>query len=151
MSKQSDIREQMKEALLAKDALRLNVLRGLLSAFTNESVAKKRKPDEELNDEEVLNVISRQAKQRKDSIEQFEKGDRQELADAEKAELTILETYLPAQMSKEEVLEYVKKKQVELGITDKSQSIQLMGVVMKELKGRVDGNIVKDVLSILLP
>ncbi|MFH1472982.1 MAG: GatB/YqeY domain-containing protein [bacterium] len=147
MSKQMDIREQMKEAMLAKDALKLSVLRGLLAAFTNESVAKKRKPDEELSDEEVLDVISRQAKQRKDSIEQFEKGGRQELADTEKAELTILETYLPTQMSESEIQEYCKKKQNELNIIDKSKSGQLLGAIMKDLKGKADGNVVKQAVD----
>ncbi|MDP2651094.1 MAG: GatB/YqeY domain-containing protein [bacterium] len=127
----------------AKDALRLSVLRGLLTGFTNELVAKKRKPDESLADEEAISVISRQAKQRKDSIEQYQKGGRPELAEAEKAELVILEEYLPAQMSEEEITEYVEKKKAELGIADKSGANQLIGTVMKDLKGRADGILVK--------
>lgn len=136
----------MKEAMKARDTVRLNVLRGLLSSFTNEAVAKKRKPDEQLSDEDALSVISRAVKQRKDSIEQFEKGDRADLADAEKSELKILETYLPAQMSKEDISDFVKKKQAELGL-GKDKTNQLMGIVMKELKGRADGTIVKEVVE----
>ena len=139
----------MAEAMKAKDTVRLNVVRGLISAFTNELVAKKRKPDEELSDDDALSVISRAVKQRKDSIEQFEKGGRQDLADAEKAELAILETYLPAQMSREEVEVYVKTKHAELGMS-KEQKGQFMGIIMKDLKGKVDGGVVKDVVDSLL-
>ena len=89
----------MTDAMKARDVVRTNVLRGLMASFTNEAVAKKRKPDEELSDEEVLVVIGRAVKQRKDSIEQFEKGGRADLAGVEKSELAILETYLPTQMS----------------------------------------------------
>ena len=148
MSLHQDIKSQMIEAMKAKDALRLSVIRGLLSSFTNEAVAKKRKPDEELSDEEVLGVISRAVKQRKDSIEQFEKGNRQDLAEVEKAELAILETYLPQQMSREEVANFVKKKQTELGL-EKDKANQLMGIIMKDLKGKADGNMVKEVISSL--
>lgn len=79
----------------ARDTLRLNVLRGLLSAFTNEAISKRRKPDEELSDEESLMVVRKAVKQRKDSIEQFKKGGRADLVETEKAELEILETHFP--------------------------------------------------------
>ena len=139
----------MVEAMKAKDTMRLGVLRGLLAAFTNEAVAKKRKPDEELPDEEALSVISRAVKQRKDSIEQFEKGGRKDLADAEKAEMKILETYLPTQMSREEVVEYVKKKQVDPTMPEatRGNKNQFIGFVMKELKGRASGTMVKEAVE----
>lgn len=140
----------MKEAMLAKDAVKLGVLRGLLAAFTNENVTLKRKPDIELSDEEALVVIQRQAKQRKDSIEQFEKGGRPELVADEKAELTILEEYLPAQMTREEIVEAVKAKMAELGVSSKADMNKLIGPVMKDLKGRADGKIVQEVISALL-
>ncbi len=143
MSLQTNIKGQIKDAMLARDAEKLSVLRGLSAAFTNELVAKKRKPNEELSDEDVMEVIRRNVKQRKDSIEQFEKGNRQDLADAEKRELMILETFLPQQMSHEEILEFVKTKQIELGATDKSKVGQFMGAVMKDLKGKADGPMVK--------
>ena len=138
----------MIEALKAKDTLRLNVIRGLLSAFTNEAVSKKRKPDEVLSDEEALVVISRAVKQRKDSIEQFEKGGRPELAEVEKSELAILGTYLPTQMSREEVVVFIKKKQVELNM-DKSKKGQFMGIIMKDLNGQADGSMVKEIIDSL--
>jgi len=151
MSLHQDIREQMKEAMKARDAMGLNVLRGLLSSFTNEAVAKKRKPDEELSDEEVLAVITRAVKQRKDSIEQFEKGNRTDLAEVEKSELTILETYLPTQMSREEVLAYVKQKTSgQSSALTKANSGKFLGMIMKELRGKADGALVKEVVDTLL-
>jgi uncharacterized protein len=149
MSLHTDIKSQAKEAMLAREAERLSVLRGLLASFTNELVSKKRKPDEELSDEEVLDVIRRAVKQRKDSIEQFEKGGRQDLADAEKSELVILEGYLPQQMTREEIEMYVRSKQIELGATDKSKAGQFMGAIMKDLKGKADGPMVKEVIDSL--
>ena len=132
----------------AKEATKLSVIRGLLAAFTNEAVAKKRKPDQELSDDEALTVISRAVKQRKDSIEQFERGGRKDLADAEKAELAVLETYLPAQMSRDEVQKFVRDK-FEKDKPDKEKKNQFMGAIMKELKGRADGMMVKEAIDSL--
>jgi len=134
--------------MVARDEVRLLVLRSLVTSFTNELVAKKRKPDEELGDEDALAVISRAVKQRKDSIEQFEKGDRADLAESEKKELVILETFLPPQMSREEIESYVKQKQSELNPTPDKKN-QFMGMVMKDLKGKADGMEVKAVIDSL--
>ncbi len=149
MSLHQQIKGEIKEAMLAKDTVRLGVVRGLVSAFTNELVAKRRKPDEELLDEDVLNVISRQVKQRKDSIEQFEKGNRTDLALAEKAELLILEKYLPAQMSEQEIIEYVKNKFADPTTPEatRGDKNRFLGFVMKELKGRADGMLVKKAID----
>jgi uncharacterized protein YqeY len=150
MSLHQTIKDQIKEAMKSKDSVRLGVLRGLLSGFTNELVATKRTPQEELSDEEVLNVIRRGVKQRKDSIEQFTKGQREDLADSERSELKVLEEFLPQMMSSEEITQFVKTKMAELSITDKSKSGQLMGVIMKDLKGKADGDMVKSALEKLL-
>ncbi len=146
---QDKIRAQIKEAMLAKDAERLNVLRGILSAFTNELVSKGKKPQDILTDEDALGVIRKLAKQRKDSIEQFEKGGRADLADTEKAELKILESYLPQMMSKEDIKKIAEAKKSEMGVTDKSKMGVFMGAVMKELKGKADGADVKEVIESL--
>lgn len=138
------IKEEVKMALLAKDTIRLNVLRGLLAAFTNELVATKRKPQEELMEEEIIAVIRRSVKQRKDSIGQFRKGGREDLAKAEEAELTILETYLPKIMSKDDVRKKVEEVKAKLGIVDKSKIGQLIGATVKELNGLADGADVKE-------
>ena len=143
---QTDIRDQIKVAMLAKDSVRLGVLRGLISAFTNELIAKKRKPDEILSDEDALQIIGRQVKQRKDSIEQFTKGRRMDLVDAEKAELTVLEAMLPAQMSEGDIRNFVNKKKTETN-PDPSTKNQFMGGIMKDLKGKADGALVKKIID----
>ena len=143
------IKEEVKMAMLAKDAVRLSVLRGLLSAFTNELVATKRKPQDELADAEIIAVIRRAVKQRKDSIDQFTKGGRKDLADSEEAELKILETYLPKMMSKDDVKKKVEEMKMKLGITDKSKLGQLIGASMKELNGLADGADVKEAVESL--
>lgn len=150
MSLQETIKSQVKEAMKAKEELRLSVVRGILAAFTNELVAKKRKPDEELNDDDAVAVIKRLAKQRKDSIEQFRAGGREELAQKEEEELEILETYLPTMMSPEEIKKIAETKKRELGITDKSKVGQLMAAVIKEIRGQADGSDVKMVIDELL-
>jgi uncharacterized protein len=143
------IREDMIAALKAKEELRLSVLRGLIAAFTNELVAQKRKPDEELSDDDALKVIKRSSKQRQDSIDQFTKGGRSELADIESAELKILESYLPESMTREDILKIAKSKKAELNIDDKAKFGVLIGAVMKETKGKADGAEVKEVLESL--
>lgn len=141
------IKGQIKEAMMAKDAVRLTVMRGLVSACTNELVAKGKMPQDELTDEEVLAVIRRQVKQRKDAIEQFTTGGRPELAESEATELVFLEAFLPSMMGEDEVQKIVAIKQTELGITDKTDSGKLMAEVMKELKGKADGMVVKKVVD----
>ena len=147
MSLQETIKSQIKVAMLAKDALRLSVVRGISAAFTNELVAKMRKPEEKLSDEEALAVIKRLVNQRKDSIAQFGKGGRQDLVDSETAELVILEKYLPKMMSREEIKKIAEKKKTELGISDKKDTGKLMSALMKELKGKADGADVKMVVE----
>ncbi len=144
------IREELTEAMRAKDSLKMNTLRGLLTGFTNELVAKGIKPQEEISDEDALAVIKRAVKQRKDSIEQFRRGNREELAQKEEAELKILETYMPEQMSREQIEEVAKQVKEKTSITDKSKMGQLVGAVMKELKGQADGSVVKEVVESLL-
>ena len=149
MSLQKDIQGKIKDAMIAKDAVRLTVLRGLVSAFTNESVAKGKTPQDELPDEDAISAIKRAVKQRKDSIEQFTKGNRIDLVAVEEAELKILDTFLPQTMSKEEIRKIAEAKKAELGVTDKAGLGKFMGAVMKELKGKADGNDVKEVVKSL--
>lgn len=144
---QAELKEAMKEAMRAKDQVRLTVVRGLIAACTNEAVAKGKGPDGVLSEDEMLTVLTRAAKQRKDSIEQFEKGGRPELAEGEKVELKVIEAMLPAQMSQDEIVAAAKAKAAELGISDKSKANQLMGMLMKDLKGKADGNAVKAVID----
>ena len=144
---QAELKEAMKDAMRAKDSVRLGVIRGLISSCINEAVAKGKGPDGVLDEGEMLAVITRAAKQRKDSIEQFEKGGRPELAVGEKAELAIIMAMLPAQMSQDEIVAAAKAKAAELGVADKTGANKLMGMLMKDLKGRADGNDVKAVVD----
>ncbi len=144
-----EIKGKIKEAMMAKDAVRLEVFRGMSAAFTNDLVAKGRKPQEMLSDEEALAVITRLAKQRKDSIEQYTKGGREDLVAEESAQLAVLETFLPKLMDAGEVMEIARAKQAELGITDATKKGMLMSALMKDLKGKADGTVVKEVVDSL--
>lgn len=134
-------------AMKAKDDLRVQTLRGCMAAFTNELVAKGRKPTDALEDAEALIVLKRLSKQRKDSAEQFEKGGRPELAEKERAELQIIEAYLPQMAGREEIEKVARLKKDELGISDISGAGKLTGAVIKALGGQADGSVVKDVIQ----
>ncbi len=143
------IKNKIKDAMLAKDIVLLETLRSMVAGFTNELVAKGRKPNEMLSDEETIAVITRLSRQRKDSIEQFKKGNRQDLVKEEEAQLAILETYLPKLMEKSEIEKIAKSKKEELGISDPTKKGMLMQALMKDLKGKADGGIVKEVVDSL--
>jgi len=150
MTLHQKIKEQVKEAMLAKDTVRLMVVRGLSAAFVNELVAKKRKPTEELKDDEALAVIKRVVKQHKDSIEQFEKGGRKDLVKEEEAELKILETYLPKMLDEKEVKKIAEAVKNKMDFSNKSKIGIFVGAVMKECKGLADGSTVKKIAEELL-
>src|SRR5712671_6588961 len=129
MTLQQRVDSDLKEAMRAKDATRLGVLRMLKSAFKYAAIAKSG-AEAELSDAEAAQVIRKQVKQRQDSIERFEKGGRTELAEKEREELLILNTYLPQSMGIEAVAEVVLEPLGEIGATPKAQ----MGAVMKALQ-----------------
>ncbi|MFA7310003.1 MAG: GatB/YqeY domain-containing protein [Candidatus Paceibacterota bacterium] len=137
------IKTDLTTAMKARDMLTVNTLRGAIAAFTNELVAKGKKPTEELPDADAVTVLKRLSKQRQDSIEQFTKGGRPELADKEAAELKVIKTYLPETAGRDEIEKVARRKKEELGVTDASGIGKLTGVVMKEFAGRADGNDVK--------
>lgn len=145
-----DLRVALKEAMKAKDEVRLRTVRSLITACTNELVATGRKPQDMLDDAGVLAVVKRLAKQRRDSIEQFVAGGREDLAAIEREELPILESYLPQMMSRDEIRPVAKAKLEALGVTDKSKIGIAVGAVLKELAGKADGADVKAVLEELL-
>ena len=144
------IKQAIPEALRAKDEVRLRTLRSLSSAMTNEVIAKKRKPDELLMDEEAVAVLKRASNQRKDSIEQFDTAGRTDLSATEKEELVIIESLLPAMMDREEIEKVAQAKMAELNVSSKQDAGRFIGAVMKELKGRADGSDVKAVIDTLL-
>lgn len=147
MSIAQKVADNLKAAMLKKDAARTGALRAIKAAFVNELIAKKRSQTETLTDEEAVTVIRRLANQRKDSIEQFRKGGREELAEAEEGELAVLKEFLPAELGEKDIRTIAERKKVELGVTDKSKIGQLIGAVMKETKGQADGAMVKSVVE----
>ena len=151
MNIHESLKVKISEAMRARDTARLNTLRSLLTAMTNELIVKKRKPNEFLSDDEALAVIKRAANQRKESARQFEAGGRPELAETENEELKIISSFLPEQMPKEEIKKVVQEKIQEMNITDSASAGKLIGILMKEFKGRADGNEVKDIVASLLP
>lgn len=141
------IETDLKSALKSGEKEKAGVLRFLISAVKNFQIEKKAQDKKYLPDEDIISVLRRQTKQRLDSIDQYEKGGRADLAEKEKKELVILESYLPAGVSEEKIREVVKAKMAELNITDKSGFGRLMGEAMKELKGQADGAAVKKVVE----
>jgi len=144
------IKDEIKDAMIKKDTVRLMTLRNLADAVTKEYVVKGIKKDEEVTEEDVITIIKRLVKQRKDSIDQFTKGGRPELAETEMAEMKVLETYLPQVMSREEIRKVAEAKKAELGVVDKSKIGVFVGALMKDLKGKADGADVKAVAEELL-
>ena len=147
MTIQEKIKEEMKLAMKEKNQTKLLVTRSLISAFTNELVANGMTPQTPISDEMAIKVIIKAAKQRKDSVEQFENGGRPDLAEKEKEELAILDAYLPKLLSEEEIKIVVDRKKTDLGVIDKTEIGKLIGSVMQELKGKADGNLVKNIVE----
>src|SRR5215216_4934576 len=136
MTLQERVDSDLKEAMRARDTTKLSVLRMLKSALKYGAIAKS-DAEAELSDTEAAQVIRKQVKQRQDSIESFEKGGRAELAQKEREELSILNAYLPQQMSSDEVTQVVLQTVAEVGATSKAQ----MGAVMKALQAKVGGGV----------
>jgi uncharacterized protein YqeY len=139
MSIKEDIEGKLKEAMVAKDELSLSVLRMVKSAIKNAEIEK----GHELDDEETLSVFEKQAKQRKDSITQYEAGGRSDLADREKDELKLIEKFLPEKMGDDEVRNIVKGVIAENAGTDFGR---VMGIAMGQLKGKADGGTVQRIV-----
>ncbi len=138
MTLQGRVDSNLKEAMRAKDATKLSVLRMLKSAFKYAAIAKSG-AEAELSDAEAIQVIRKQAKQRQDSIESFEKGGRAELAEKERAELGILDAYLPQAMSADELTKVVQETIAEVGATSRAQMGSIMKALQAKAGDRADG------------
>lgn len=147
------LKEQIKNdtinAMKEKNEEVVATLRMLGAAMKNREIELKKR-EEGLTDEEVLEVVSKEAKKRKDAIEAYQKGGRQDLVDKETNELKILETYLPAQLSDEEIEKEVKKAIEELGATSLQDFGKVMSTAMPHLKGKADGAKVSEIVKNLL-
>ena len=138
MKIQERIDSDLKEAMRARDAMKLGVLRMLKSALKYAAIEKSG-AEAELADAEAAQVIRKQAKQRQDSIESFEKGGRAELAAKEKEELSIVQTYLPQGMSADELAKVVRDTIAEVGATSKARMGAVMKALQEKVAGRADG------------
>jgi len=144
---QQKISDDIKTAMKAKDSAKLSTLRLLKTAMKNKEIELIH----ELSEDEALAVIKSQMKQLKDSVESYEDAGRDEMAESGKAELVILEAYLPAQMSDEDLEAIVKSALEESGATSKADMGKAMGAAMKAVAGQADGNRVKEIVAKLLP
>jgi len=133
-------------AMKARDELKVSTLRLVSSSIKNREIDERK----ELDDEGVLAVFTTAAKQRRDSIDQFEKGGRQDLADKEKAELVIIQEYLPQQLTKEEVAAFIKEAITETGAAGAKDMGKVMKALMPKVKGKADGKLVNELVKELL-
>lgn len=147
MAIKDQIMADLKQAMKDKDKDRLRVLRSLKSNLLEREISERKEGEASLSDEQTIEVLMKAAKQRKESIEQFEKGDRADLATSEKEELEIIQSYLPEMLSEEEVRDIARKKINELGAEDMSDMGQVMGVLMQELKGKAEGSVVSKIVK----
>ncbi len=142
MSLKDRVLQDMKEAMKARDQLRLSTLRLLVSEIKNKEIDAKG----ELKDEDILALIQKAVKQRQDSIAQYEKGGRQDLAEKEKAEMEILKAYLPEELSKEAILEVIDQAIAATGASSPKEIGKVMREVMPKVKGRADGKLVNELV-----
>lgn len=146
MSLLNTLNEDIKVAMKARDRETLTTLRMIKSSLQNEGI----KVGRELTSEEELTVLSREAKQRRDSIDEFSKAGRDDLVTKVKTELSVVEKYLPTQLTETEIRELVSKAIAESGATSMKEFGKVMGVVMPQVKGKADGNMVNSIVKELL-
>lgn len=145
MTKQQ-LQQNLKQSMLAKDELKTSVLRLLLSAINYYEI-QKGGAGYEATDEDVMAVTKKEVKQRRESIEQFKAGGRQDLVDKETKELEILQSYLPEKMSEEEIKTLVKQVITETGATSMADMGKVMGLFMPKVKGKADGSLVSKIVK----
>jgi hypothetical protein len=141
----AQLKEDLKQSMLAKDATKTSVLRMLISALGYYEI-QKGGAGYEATEEDILTVLQKDVKQRKDSIEQFKNANRTDLVDKETAELALLEKYLPEQMGEEEIKSLVQKAIEQTGATTPQDMGKVMGVLMPQTKGKADGGLVSKIV-----
>jgi uncharacterized protein len=148
MSLQDRLGQEIKSAMLAKDAERLGALRMLKSTLGYILIEKK---TETISDSDFISLVQKEIKKRRDSIEQFEKGGRPELAAKEKQEITVLESFLPQQLSPEELEQLVRAAIATTGATSKKEMGLVIKAVQAQAAGRADGKAISQFVAKLLP
>lgn len=144
--KTEELRNKLKEAMKASDEVRVRTLRLLISSIKNEEVEKGR----ELTEEEFSDIVLKEVKKRKEAIEMYEKGQRKDLADEERKELTILEEFLPKQLNVDEIRKMVVETIEAVGASGPKDLGKVMSALMPKLKGRADGKLVNKIVRELL-
>ena len=147
MSLKEKIGEDIKTAMKAKDKIRLQTVRSIKKAILDKEVELRPQGQDSLNEVQEIELLSQQAKQRRDSIEQFKNADRNDLADKESQELAIIETYLPEQVSDREIETVVDKIIADSGASSLKDLGKVMGPAMKELKGKADGKKIQELVK----
>lgn len=143
MSLKEELLEDLKSAMKSKDKETMSVIRLVKGALQLEEISKKR----ELTDDEVIGIISKQIKQRKDANIEFEKGNRQDLVDKNNSEISILNRYMPEQLDSSEVEKIIDEKIKELGVTTQKEMGKLMGSLTPILKGKTDMSMVSAIVK----
>ena len=138
--------DDLKQAMRSGDTIKRGAIRMLMAAINNAEIARQAK----LEDSDIFGVIAKEVRQRRESIEAFKQGNRQDLVDKEEAELAILQEYLPQQMTREEVVEAARKVIAEVGAGGPGDKGKVMPVLMAQLKGQADGREINEVVSELL-
>lgn len=142
---QQQLQTDLKESMLAKDEVRTSSIRLVLSALKYFEI-QKGGAGYESTDEEILEVINKEAKKRKEAIEMYRQNNRQDLVDKEQKELDILQKYLPEQMSEDEIRNFVKEAVAQTSASSPADIGKVMGVLMGKIKGKADGNIVSKIV-----
>lgn len=142
MSIKDQILDDLKKAMKEKDSDRLRVLRSLKAKILEKEISERSGGEATLSDEQIVEVLMKAAKQRKESIDQFEKGGRDELAESEKQELSVIEEYMPKMMSDDEIRAAVREQIKKTGASSMADMGKVMGPLMGQLKGKADGSAV---------
>ncbi|QQE73086.1 GatB/YqeY domain-containing protein [Brevibacillus composti] len=147
MSVMERLNQDIKQAMKDKAALKLSVIRMVKAAFKNEEINKGR----QLSEDEELTILTRELKQRRESLHEFEKAGRDDLAEKTREEIEVLTAYLPEQLSEDEVRVIVREAIVSTGASSKKEMGKVMGAIMPKVKGKADGTIVQKIVSEELP
>ncbi|GAA3403781.1 GatB/YqeY domain-containing protein [Paenibacillus hodogayensis] len=146
MSLSERLNDDMKQAMKNQDKFKLSVIRMIRSAIKNVEIDQKKT----LSDDEVLDILNREIKQRKDSLHEFEKADRGDLADTVRKEIDVIAVYMPQQLTEEEIHAIVQQTIQETGTSSKADMGKLMSALMPKVKGRADGKLVNQLVQKLL-
>ncbi|TVQ04421.1 MAG: GatB/YqeY domain-containing protein [Balneolaceae bacterium] len=147
MSIKEKILDDLKSAMKSKDSGRLLVLRSLKAKILEKEISERKGGESTLSDEQIIEVLMKAAKQRKESIEQFESGGREDLANQEKQELSIIEQYLPEMMSADEIRNAVLDQISQMGASGPGDMGKVMGALMGKLKGKAEGSLISSIVK----